>query len=293
MVTTINSPNFHALMQTLEYQFEISARKVHTRRWQGVDVSKKPDMATREMLNVTMGVSLPDIYDLEYYRNDIRPNLPWADDHFEERVLGDPLNPGRTWRSWPWSLSADKFREKHKADPCVQIPEGTDQEPTFNHTYMERYWPKWAGHISETRNHETGDFPRRGIRHQFGDLDDLINLLAHEPDTRQAYIPIFFPEDTGVADGGRKPCTLGYHFIMRDQRLHVYYPMRSCDMVRHLRDDIYLTVRLLLWVIEKCRAIRPDPWKYITPGTYTMHCTSLHMFENDWTAFIKRRTNNG
>lgn len=277
MAMMINSPTFNALMQTLEYQFEVNAKKVHTQRWQGVDVSKKPDMATRELLNISMSVSLPDIEDLNHYREDIKPNLPWADDHFEERVCGMPLNPGKTWKSWPWSLSADKFR-KLGNDPYVQT-----QEPIFNHTYMERYWPR---HARQLPNQER----RQGIGWGYGDLSDLILLLAAEPDTRQAYIPIFFPEDTGIGDGGRKPCTLGYQFILRDNRLHVYYPMRSCDIVRHLRDDIYLTVRLLLWVLNKCRLLNPQAWRYVTPGTYTMHCTSLHMFENDWTAFIKRRT---
>lgn len=282
MVTTINSPSFFSLEQMLEYTFETKAEKVHTTRWQGMSVSKKPDMATREVFNITMGVSLPDIEDLAYYREDIRPNLPWADDHFEERVQGDPLNPGKTWRSWPWALSADKFRTGDGRAKCTQVPEGTPDNPKFNHTYMERYWPRNAGRFALTEC--------RGIRHTYGDMLDLIGLLAHEFDTRQAYIPIFFPEDTGVGDGGRKPCTLGYHFIVRGQRLHVYYPMRSCDFIRHWRDDCYLTVRLLLWILEKCRDINPQTWRPITPGTYTMHCTSLHMFENDWTTFIKRRT---
>lgn len=286
MAMMINSPTFHALMQTLEYQFEVNSQKVKTTRWQGMDVSKKPDMATRELLNVSMSVSLPDIELLEYYRGDIQPNLPWADDHFEERVLGLPLNPGETWKSWPWALSADKFR--------------TDEQ--FNHTYHERYWPKYAGRTLEghlttacggfdlVKGIDRGLEPIRGIRHTYGDLTDLVHLIAIEPDTRQAYIPIFFPEDTGIGDGGRKPCTLGYQVIMRDKRLHIIYPIRSCDVIRHLRDDIYLTVRLLLWILQQCRQISPKVWRDVTLGTYTMHCTSLHMFENDWVSFIKRRT---
>lgn len=280
MAMMINSPNFHALRQTLAYQFEMNAQKVHTARWQGVDVSKKPDMATRELLNISMSVSLPDIEVLDYYREDIKPNLPWADDHFEERVSGLPLNPGRTWRSWPWALSADKFR----------MSEETRDDPQFNHTYMERYWPKFAGDALEQFSSEGVRLPLQGIRWEYGDLNDLIDLIASEPDTRQAYIPIFFPEDTGKGDGGRKPCTLGYQFIVRDHRLHIYYPMRSCDFVRHLQDDIYLTVRLLLWVLNRCRSRDGKTWSHITPGTFTMHCTSLHMFENDWVTFIKERT---
>lgn len=282
MVTTINAPNFHSLGLMIEYQFETKAEKVHTMRWQGMNVSKKPDMATRELFNISMGVSLPDVEDLQHYRDDIKPNLPWADDHFEERVCGEPLNPGKTWRSWPWALSADNFRSVSELS-SDDAEAGMSDHRQFNHTYMERYWPRYAGK-SDRLN------PRCGIRHQYGDMNSIPLLLAHEPDTRQAWIPIFFPEDTGIGDGGRKPCTLGYQFIVRDNRLHIYYPMRSCDFIRHWRDDCYLTVRLLLWVLNKCRALNPQAWSSITLGTYTMHCTSLHMFENDWTQFIKRRT---
>ena len=147
---------------------------------------------------------------------------------------------------------------------------------------LEGYWPKFAGDEAAGLH--------RGIRWEYGDLNDVIYLLMKEPDTRQAYLPIFFPEDTGVGDGGRKPCTLGYQFIVRDQRLHCYYPMRSCDLMRHYRDDEYLTVRLMLWVLDQCRRqsdIQPGPnvWDNIKPGTLTMHMTSLHCFVNDLRVF--------
>lgn len=121
----------------------------------------------------------------------------------------------------------------------------------------------------------------RGINWSYGDLSDLVDLLAHEPTTRQAWIPLFFPEDTGTGDGGRKPCTLGYNFLCRRGQLHVWYPLRSCDFVRHFPDDCYLAVRLLLWVLDRCREIDPDVWDSVVPGTYAMHCTSLHVFAND------------
>lgn len=61
----------------------------------------------------------------------------------------------------------------------------------------------------------------------------------------------------------------------------VYY-LRSCDFVRHFRDDVYLSIRLLLWVLEQCRLANPEMgWEDIKPGTFTMHITSLHCFETD------------
>lgn len=241
---------------------------VHTARWQGQDVSTRPEAEMRELLNVTMSVDMRGISALEHWRLECRPNLPWADEHFLERVCGEPLNPPPSWVRWPWANAADRAR--------------TTEGGKFNHTYPERYWPKHAGHGMMDNGVLCTGTVTRGIRHEYGDLGDVVDLLVKEPDTRQAYLPMFFPEDTGVGDGGRKPCTLGYQFIVREQRLHCYYPMRSCDLMRHYRDDVYLAVRLMLWVIDECRE-REDGtfWDNVRVGSLTMHMTSLHCFIND------------
>lgn len=242
-----------------EREFKLNSAALHPHRWQGVEVSKKPEMQMYEIVNHYISLLLTS-ENLDFYRDEVKPNLPWADDHFVERVCGEPINPGVEWANWPWGDSARKF-----------IEDGGQ----FNHNYMERYWPKYAG---------KGKFngPIEGIRNKYGDLDDVVALLLKEPDTRQAYLPIFFPEDTGIGDGGRKPCTLGYHFMRRDDRLSIFYPMRSCDYVRHFRDDIYLTIRLLLWVMERLREKDPVNWSSVRPGYYSMFISSLHMFKNDW-----------
>lgn len=244
-----------------------SAPRVDNDRWQGVDVSRDPSARMYELRDVVVGAPLGGMEDLDHWRDDVRPNLPWADDHFLERVGGEPLNPGVQWANWPWGESAARFRDK---------------DEQFNHSYMERLWPRHArmtpgGRIDGTESLE----PRMGIAWSYGDLDSLVDLLARDPHTRQAWIPLFFPEDTGWGDGGRKPCTLGYQFIMRDDRLSMFYPLRSCDLVRHLRDDVYLAVRLLLWVLGRLRERDPERWTRVVPGDYSMWITSLHCFEND------------
>jgi len=257
-------------------------QSVHTESWQGVDISSKPEMRTWELLNYTLKAQ---VYteDLSVLGGDIKPNLPWADNHFQERVCGYPLNPGTEWENWPYGKSAAKF---------------LDESGMFNHSYAERYWPKFAGTLGPTQNPiecaeilENSFHPgHRGIRESYGDLNDVVSLLLREPHTRQAYLPIFFPEDTGGAGGGRVPCSLGYHFIRRRNYLHVTYWLRSCDLVRHFRDDIYLTVRLLLWVLDELRKRDPNGWSLVNPGFFTMHTTSLHCFENDYRLLIKERT---
>lgn len=265
-------PNFATAISDVGRQLA-HAHRVRSETWQGVPADK-PEMAMHEILNVSLQVPMPlSAFALE---NDIKPSMPWAKDHFKERVCGHPLNPGETWKTWPWGHSADKFR---------------DSRGQFNHNYMERYWPKHAGQTPDGHlEHGTPTQPIRdehvGIRAEpYGDLMDVVSLLFAEPHTRQAYLPIFFPQDTGNVNPGRKPCTLGYHFIMRGGYLHTTYYIRSCDFVRHFRDDIYLTARLALWVLDQLELNMMDKggfdWTKVSPGFFVMHIVSLHCFAND------------
>lgn len=381
-------PNFRAAYSDIVMLFKREAKVVSGTTWQGVDVSNKPEMATHEMGDVFFQFPIATT-NLDYHRSMIGPHLPWADDHFEkDRVSGEPLNPGLTWKQWPYALKADGFREynngplrsaidwaylsglidgdgsfaennrhdngiihprikitqldrkyltsiqkifkvgtlreyscptnqlsdkgsliwriskreevrwvltntiphlrlkKKKAQELLKkLPDsdgrfndeaaGRISELMFNHSYAERYWcaHPWSGQKP------------RGIRYAYGDLNDVIDLLVRNPGTRNAYLPVWFPEDTGVVHGGRTPCTIGYLFRMRENRLSVSYDIRSCDFVRHFKDDVYLTVRLLIWVIEQCRK-KDERWNDVQPGMFTMHIGSFHIFENDWRGVI-------
>jgi hypothetical protein len=227
--------------------------------WQGVDTSGHPEMATNELLNYTLRVDKTHTT-REQLVKEIQPDLPWADDHFAERISRMPLNPPASEAWWP---HAPKGNDRFK-----------NEIGFFSHTYPERYWPKTAG------GHD-GIIPLCGIRFPYGDLDDLVSLLSSDPMTRQAYLPVWFPEDLGAPITERKPCTLGYHFIVRNDQLHVVYFIRSCDFVRHFRNDIYLTVLLQHWVLKEL-AGRNAKLGAITSGSFTMHITSLHIFRNDY-----------
>jgi hypothetical protein len=191
--------------------FLAQSHKVHTEKWQGVDIGDKPEMVSYELMNYTFTHDLQGKVDLQHWRHDVQPNLPWADDHFEERVCGKPINPGVEWANWPWGGNAAKF---------------LDKQGQFNHNYMERYWCKYAGTSGPTRDAEHFDLrsclyswrgvtPHRGIRNEYGDLNDLVQSLARNPLSRQEWFPIFHPEDVGEVIGGRKPCSLGYQFWVR------------------------------------------------------------------------------
>lgn len=261
---------FEAAIANAIRQMQLTAKPVQRGKWQGVDVSKRPEMTAYEICHYSMRVPLVT-ESLHEYRRSIKPNLPWADNHFLERVCGQPINPGVEWANWPWGVNADKFRDKLGL---------------YDHNYMERYWPKNAG----TARHPTltpEDYKdivyqiNFGIRYSYGDLADVVTELAEDPTTRQAILPVFFPEDTGYRPGRRKPCSLHYHFMLNDNGLDIQYTLRSCDLVRHFRDDIYLTVRLLLWMLKQLRIKNPTFWTERGPGLFVMHIANLHCFTND------------
>lgn len=227
-----------------------SADRVEVGQWQSQSGTQFD--TTYELQDVSFNTSIPNPYDeqgepkntwLQLTLDIFKPNLPWAEDHFLERVSGIPYNPPPSQAWWPFAQQENKL---HKNDE------------KFSHTYPERYWPEAFGCW--------------GIRFAYGDLNDLVNLLRDQPHTRQAYLPVWFPEDTGVLEGQRVPCTLGYHFMVRRGRLSIRYYMRSCDFRRHFRDDVYMTVRLAQWVAQQLS---------LETDELIMHISSLHVFEGD------------
>lgn len=226
--------------------------------WQSQDVSDKPEMDTKELNGVTYWVGVPD--NAPRWAEMTRANIPWAEDHFLERVGGEPLNPPPSEQWWPFAQQGNK---EHK------------EGEKFSHTYPERIWPKWAG--IPPANYGSVFYKLPGIRYHAGDLSDVIALLTKSPATRQAYLPIWFPEDTGNVSNVRVPCSIGYHFLLRNGRMDCYYTLRSCDFLRHWADDVYMAGRLLQHVVGKLQA------NGITASAGSLHMTisSLHVFRGD------------
>jgi hypothetical protein len=233
----------------------IEAPQVDVGEWQAQKIDN-PLWITREMQNVVIELGVAPT--IEEFQRFVQPNLPWAEDHFLERVSGVALNPPPSEAWWPHAQQGNAEHKKNEK---------------FSHTYPERFWPKYAG-----------DAPRpepstmHGVRYAYGDLDDVVDQLGNSPLTRQAYLPVWFPEDTGAVHKERVPCSLGYHFLLRSDRLHITYFIRSCDLVRHFRDDVYMAGRLCQWV---ARQLVERHEVRATPGLLTMHMVSLHIFSGD------------
>lgn len=218
--------------------------------WQQLNISQSPEHATYELMNVHLEMPMPEkLYDSDPGEgrgaiNTIWPDLPWAEGHFLERVGGKPVNPGDWHDRWPFHKNGEELHLKGKI---------------YDHNYMERIWPKTL---------------LKGYRFPVGDLMDVVNHLTRKKGTRQAFLPLWFPEDTGAIEDQRVPCTLGYQFIIREDKLSIVYLMRSCDIYRHFTNDVYMAVRLAQWVLSHLP-------RTVTLGNLNMSITSLHGFYGD------------
>jgi hypothetical protein len=238
---SLSAGNFNQVVDFLTIALA-DAPDIDVGEWQAIR-DDRPQTRTIETQDLSFSVPI------NRYRDDwaqaVNPNLPWAEDHFQERVSGAPLNPPPSHSWWPY---AQKDNSEHQTDA------------QFSHTYPERIWPKFALSLGI----------RTGIRFEYGDLEDLVDLLGNRPGTRQGYLPIWFPEDgTAALLGERVPCTLGYHFLIRSGKLKVVYYIRSCDFYRHFRDDVYMAGRLAQWIANRVE---------VEPGNLIMHMSSLHIF---------------
>lgn len=249
-------------MHELRWALVNEGEEVDVGEWQAQKVSH-PLQITVELENVCIQHEIPETS--AELATEIQPNMPWAEDQFQERVSRIPHNPPPSHAWWP---HAQKTNEEHL------------EEGLFSHTYPERFWP--AQTYEEAGASRTiVRAIRRGIRFPYGDLDDVVRKLVYEPLTRQAVLAVWHPEDQwAMTEGHRVPCSLTYHFMARRGRLNVQYVIRSCDFVRHFADDAYMAARLGQWVRSEVnkRSKGQVAWSM---GQLTMTMHSLHVFKGD------------
>ena len=208
--------------------------------YQNKVIEGNQEMITKELICKQYCLtSLPDPEILFIYTH----TQDWADVEFEERVSGESLNPGKAWE-----LNPGMWEEF-----LVDTPEGRK----FDYTYAERI------------NHKNGS---KSI------LDDLVDLLKNDNDTRKAVLPIFTEKDTQYYDGScRIPCSMYYDFLIRDtgygKQLNITYHQRSADFIGHFGDDVYLAWRMKEYVANQLG---------IKDGFLFHTIDSLHAYQRDW-----------
>lgn len=108
------------------------------------------------------------------------------------------------------------------------------------------------------------------IKHQ---LPKVIEALKSDNNTRQAIMTIWDPRYDGFGDVRDTPCTTGFQFLLRDDRLHMVTTMRSNDVWWGLAYDVFQFTFLQKQIADILG---------VEQGQYTHNVGSLHMYERDF-----------
>ena len=170
---------------------------------------------------------------------DLSPSQPWADLEFGERISKEPINPGEAYltRKDIW----DQF--------LIKDEYGRDK---FAYTYAERL-------------------------HNFNQIESLISTMKNDKSSRQGFISIWEQGDITRTGGiSRIPCSLGYLFQIRRDRLNMTYLQRSSDFVTHFTNDVYLATKLQSFICTELKKSMD-----LEMGGFTHWVGSLHAFKKD------------
>jgi thymidylate synthase len=104
---------------------------------------------------------------------------------------------------------------------------------------------------------------------------DLVKKLREDKDTRQAIMTIY----DGKMDLSQKtkdmPCTLNFHFMIRNDKLNLTTYMRSNDLFWGFQYDIFNFTMIQEMVLNELKMYMPE----LELGTYTHTTTSLHIYK--------------
>lgn len=200
------------------------------------------DQLVKELIGVAFKVDKPLLHREEVIHylfpdeKEAEKIIKYCKQEIKDRCSGKPLNPGNSY--------------KIRADLWNNFLEGTGK---FSYQYAERLW--------------TND--------QF---EHVINTLKNDESTRQAVLSIWNPsiDMDGTKTGGvsRVPCSLFYQFLIRNNRLHCIYYLRSNDMLSHHAIDLYCASGLMEYLVKRLK----DTYPNLKVGSLTYECGSLHEF---------------
>lgn len=208
------------------------------------------DRFVKELMGVAFKIDKPILNRdeaIEYvFGEESKKIIQYCKQEIKDRCCGKPLNPGRSYkiREDMWN----KFLEKdHK----------------FSYQYAERLW---------TDN-------------QF---KTVIDILKKDSGTRQAVLSVWNPnldmKEEKLGGGNRIPCSLNYQFMIRNNRLHCIYSMRSNSAIEHCPIDLYCATGLMEFITKNLKNEYPE----LKVGSLTYVCGSLHAFHwnlKNWVLF--------
>ena len=162
----------------------------------------------------------------------------------------------RNWKQdyaeaeWQWYLSGDNNIKK-LGDLYGKVPE---------------IWKRMADELGRVNSNYGYQWQREN------QLDNVIEMLKDNPNTRQATISIY--DGKQIESGVYKydtPCTYAVQFTIVDDKLNMCVTMRSNDLWYGFCNDQYCFSRLQLMIADKLE---------IRLGTYFHFAHNLHLYNN-------------
>lgn len=161
--------------------------------------------------------------------------------------------------------------EERALDPCYACAELIWYLSRSSDTMMmEAYAPNYARYSDGY-----GAYGARLKNHGDDQLDAVIGVLKRSPNSRQAIMSLWHPNDVGIALEGEKtdlPCTLSLQFLLREGRLHLITTMRSNDVWLGLPYDIFCFTCIQLMIAQHLD---------VQHGYYYHNVGSLHLYDRD------------
>ena len=106
-------------------------------------------------------------------------------------------------------------------------------------------------------------------------LTKIVETLKKDPDSRRAVVPIYGKEDAGL-DSNDIPCTIGFQFLIRNNKLDMIVNMRKCfktliNFIGAMTLEIYLT-QYIIYYIYKDRMIFPVNFIVVSVSIIILSC---------------------
>ena len=151
---------------------------------------------------------------------------------------------------WQWYLSGDRNIKK-LGELYGKVPE---------------IWKRMADNAGNVNSNYGWQWKRNE------QLDYVVDMLKHNPKTRQAAISIYDGKEIKNAHyNNDTPCTYDVQFTILDDKLNMCVTMRSNDLWYGFCNDQYCFSRLQLMIADKLE---------IRLGTYFHFAHNLHLYNN-------------
>lgn len=107
-------------------------------------------------------------------------------------------------------------------------------------------------------------------------LQAVVDCLKEDKHSRQAVLGIWDITKDPFLTGGntRVPCSLDYSFMIRNDRVHTIYHMRSNSFFEHALIDTVIAAKMGEWVAKQVNDVYPE----VKPGPLIYFANSLHAY---------------